>query len=140
MLFYSNKYLYRFLKSRITVILLLLIFSSAGYAQNTPQKKDTLYSLPFGTLFFSAYKKPVQNTFMHINPPVYKIYVLKKGGELMHWPSYPLTTGQIIARNTEWQRRNNQTVGEQIASDIIKNRVNTLIYGRKTAPAAIPKF
>jgi hypothetical protein len=70
----------------------------------------------------------------------YKVYLKKPSKELMHWPSYPLTTGQIIARNAEWQRRNSQTVGEQIASDIIKNRVNALIYGRKTAPATVPKF
>ena len=76
---------------------------------------------------------------LHMNPP-YKPYVLRKGGELMHWPNYPLTAGQIIARQTEWQRRNNQSIGEQIASDIIKNKVNALIYGRKTTPAAVPKF
>ena len=77
---------------------------------------------------------------LHINPPALKKYVLRTGGELMHWPSYPLTAGQIIARNIDWQRRNNQSFGEQVASDIIKSNVNKLIYGRKTAPAAIPKF
>ena len=77
----------------------------------------------------------------HINPPpAYTKYVAKRGSELMHWPSYPLTTGQIIARNEEWQRRNSQSIGQQIASDIIKNSVNSLIYGRKSTPAAVPKF
>lgn len=58
----------------------------------------------------------------------------------MYWPSYPLTTGQVIARNEDWLKRNNPNVSEQIASDIIKSNVNKLIYGRKPAPAAIPKF
>ena len=76
---------------------------------------------------------------MHINPP-YKPFVLRKGGELMHWPNYPLTAAQIIARQADWQRRNSQTIGEQIASDIIKNRVNALIYGKKMPVAVVPKF
>lgn len=70
----------------------------------------------------------------------FQAYLRKPSRELMHWPSYPLTTGQIIARNEEWQRRNNQSIGEQIASDIIKNSVNSLIYGRKSTPAKVPKF
>jgi hypothetical protein len=76
---------------------------------------------------------------LHINPP-YKPFVLRKGGELMHWPNYPLTAGQIIARQAEWQRRNNQSIGERVAADIIKNSVNSLIYGRKNTPAVVPKF
>ena len=62
----------------------------------------------------------------------------------MYWPNYPLTTAQIETRNREWERRNSQTLGQQIASDIaadiIKNQINTLLYGRKTTPAAVPKF
>ena len=130
-----------FLQRRTGFVLLLLIFSAAGHAQNTPGKKDSLFTLPFDPLFYAAAKKPPQLMTLHINPPpAYKKYVLRKGGELMRWPSYPLTTGQIIARNAEWQRRNSQTVGEQIASDIIKNRVNALIYGKKMPVAVVPKF
>ena len=128
------------MQRKIPWLVLLMIFSTAGYSQNTPLQKDTLINPLFSPLFVSAYKKPVQLMTLHINPPALKKYVLRTGGELMHWPNYPLTAGQIIARQTDWQRRNSQSVGEQVASDIIKSNVNKLIYGRKTAPAAIPKF
>ena len=64
--------------------------------------------------------------------------------ELMYWPNYPLTAAQIEARNREWERRNSHTIGHQIvsdiAADIIKNQINTLLYGRKITPAVVPKF
>jgi len=140
MLFCSSEYLNYFMQRKIPGLVLLMIFSIAGYSQNTPLQKDTLLTPLFNSLFVSAYKKPVQLMVMHIKPTPYKKYVLTKGGELMHWPSYPLTTGQIIARNIDWQRRNNQSIGEQIGSEVIKSNVNRLIYGRKTAPASVPKF
>jgi hypothetical protein len=139
MLFCSRKYLQHFLQCKITAVVLLMFFATAGNAQNTPIYKDSLPALHFSPVAVTARKKPVQLMTLHINPP-YKPYFVKRGGELMHWPSYPLTTGQIEARNREWQRRNNQSVGQQIAGDIIKSRVNALIYGRKTAPAAVPRF
>ena len=139
MLFCIHKYWGHFLQRKITGLVLLMIFSTAGYAQNTPLPKDSLLTQFISPVVVSIHKKPVQLMPLHINPP-YKPFVLRKGGELMHWPNYPLTAGQIIARETEWQRRNNQSIGKQIASDVIKNSVNSLIYGRKTSPAVIPKF
>jgi hypothetical protein len=139
MLFYSSKYLYNLLQRKIIGVVLLMFFSTAAYAQNTPQPNDSLFIRPISPVVVSISKKPVQLMTLHIKP-AYKPYFVKRGGELMHWPSYPLTTGQIIARNTEWQRRNNQSVGEQIASDIIKSNVNRLIFGRKNTPAVVPGF
>ena len=139
MLFCSHKYLNHFMQRKITGLVLLMIFSTAGYSQNTLLPKDSLYTRTYDSLFYSHYKKPVKLMTLHMNPP-YKPYVLRTGGELMHWPSYPLTTGQIIARERDWQRRNSQTIGEQIASDIIKNSVNSLIYGRKKPVAVLPRF
>ncbi len=139
MLFTGKKYLQHFLQRRISLLLSLMFFSTAGYSQITLLQKDTLLTPLVSPVIVSIHKKPAQLMILHINPP-YKPFVLRKGGELMHWPNYPLNAAQIIARETEWQRRNNQTIDEQIASDIIKNRVNTLIYLRKTAPAVIPKF
>lgn len=139
MLFCSNKYLSHLGQKNISSLVLLMIFSLAGYAQITPLQRDTLATLPVNALFYASHKKPTQLMAIHINPP-YKPFVLRKGGELMHWPNYPLTTGQIIARQADWQRRNSQTLGEQIASDIIKNRVNAWIYGKKMPVAVVPKF
>jgi hypothetical protein len=139
MLFMSHKYLCYFSQRKIIVFVLLMIFSITGYAQVTVRLRDTLITASVNPLFFSSYKKPNQLMTMHINPP-YKPFVFRKGGELMHWPNYPLTAAQIIAREADWQRRNSQTIGEQIASDIIKNRVNAWIYGKKMPVAVVPKF
>ena len=139
MLLCCNKYLYRFLQRKMAGSVLLLAFSSAACAQNTKQK-DSLLPAPLNPLYISARKRPVKLMTLHFNNPPYKPYVLNRGGELMHWPSYPLTTGQIIAMQEDWERRNNRSIGEQIASDIIKSNVNRLIYGRKMPVAAIPKF
>lgn len=139
MLFCSNKYLQHFIQKNISSLVLLMIFSTTGYSQNTLLPKDSLLTPLISPVVVSLHKKPVQLMTLHINPP-YKPFVLRRGSELMHWPNYPLTAGQIIARQADWQRRNSQTLGEQIASDIIKNRFNSLIYGRKATPAAVPKF
>lgn len=139
MLFCSNKYLQHFIQKNISSLVLLMIFSTTGYSQNTLLPKDSLLTPLISPVVVSLHKKPVQLMTLHINPP-YKPFVLRRGSELMHWPNYPLTAGQIIARQADWQRRNSQTIGEQIASDIIKNRFNSLIYGRKATPAAVPKF
>ena len=139
MLFCSHKFLNYFMQRKITWLVLLMIFSTAGISQNKPIQKDTLIAPLISPVVVSIHKKPAPLMTLHINPP-YKPFVLRKGGELMHWPNYPLTAGQIIARQTDWQRRNNQSFGEKVASDIIKNRVNALIYGKKTPVAVAPKF
>lgn len=138
--FYSCKYLNNCIQKKIAGLAMLMIFSSTVRAQNTQPNKETVFPGTLNPLLVAAYKKPVRLMTMRINHPHYKKYTAIRGGELMHWPSYPLTTGQIIARNEEWQRRNNKNIGEQIASDIIKSNVNKLIYGKKMPVAVAPKF
>lgn len=140
MLFYSSKYLFHYLQKKIAGPFLLLIIAATAQAQDQPLLHDSLSSSAFNPLMVGAYKKPARVMVLHFNPPAYRKFVVKRGGELMHWPSYPLTAGQIIARNEDWLRRNNLRIGEQIASDIIKSNVNRLIYGRKPGPAVVPKF
>jgi hypothetical protein len=139
MLFCSAKYLYRFLQRNVMGLVLLLPFSATGYSQYQLQQKDSSLYKNFNPIFVAAIKDPYQLMIPHVGKS-FKVYLRKPTRELMHWPSYPLTTGQIIARNEEWQRRNNPNIGEQIASDIIKSNVNRLIFGRKMPPANIPKF
>lgn len=139
MLFCCGKYLRHRLQRKLIGSLMLMLFSAGGYAQNVPMVRDSLFARPASPVVVSISKKPVQLMRLRFNPP-YKPYFARKGGELMHWPNYPLTAAQIIARQADWQRRNNQRVGERVAGDIIKNSVNALIYGRKSAPATIPKF
>jgi hypothetical protein len=138
--FYSYKYLNNRVQRKIAALVMLMIFSGTARAQITQPNKETVITATFNPLLVAAYKKPVRLMTMYINPSHYKKYTAIRGGELMHWPSYPLTTGQIIARNEEWQRRNNKKIGEQIASDIIKSNVNKLIYGKKMPVAVAPKF
>lgn len=140
MLFCSIKYKRLCLLQKIICVAIPLMFSVSMAAQNISLPADIITAKPLNPMLVSAYKKPAGMMGWHLRSPSYKKFVARRGGELMHWPSYPLTTGQIIARNEEWQRRNNPNIGEQIASDIIKSNVNRLIYGRKPVPAVIPKF
>ena len=143
MLFCSHKYLHRFFQRKITGLVLLMIFSTAGYSQYQFQEKDTVLLQHFNPLFVTALLNPYKDMIPHAGRS-YRVYIKKPSKTLMYWPNYPLTTAQIEARNREWERRNNKTIGEQIASDIaadiIKNQINTLLYGRKTTPAEVPKF
>lgn len=140
MLFCSIKYLYNFLSLHILCLVTVSLFSNTVSAQNTRPAEDSAVYTPLNPLLVAAYKKPAGLMSWHQPAPPFRKYVARRGGELMHWPSYPLTTGQIIARNEAWQKRNNPNIGEQIASDIIKSNVNRLIYGRKPVPAVIPRF
>jgi len=141
MFFGSGKYLYHFIQKKIIGLFLPLLFSVTTQAQEQPLPPASLVVPALDPLIVEAYKKPARVMTLRFNPPVaFRKYVVRRGGELMHWPSYPLTTGQIIARNEDWLKRNNLKIGEQIASDIIKTNVNRLIYGRKTGPAVVPRF
>jgi hypothetical protein len=143
MLFYSNKYLYNLLQRKIIGLVLLMFFSMAAYAQNTLLTNNSLFILPASPVVVSISKKPVQLMTLHIKP-AYKPYFVKRGGELIHWPNYPLTAGQIIARQEQWQRRNDQSFGQKVAGDIaneiVRNKVNALIYGKKMPVAVVPRF
>lgn len=140
MLFYRRKFSYSFIQKNVSSLVLLMIFSMPGYSQKIPSQKDSLAFVPVNPFYTYANKKTPALLMSIRNRPAYKPFAIRKGGELMHWPNYPLTAAQIIARQADWQRRNNQTVGERVAGDIIKNSVNSLIYGRKSAPATVPKF
>lgn len=89
-------------------------------------------------LLLTAFKKPVQATPMlaeRMKPSKY---------ELMYWPNFPLTAAQIKARDSKWERKNRKTIGGQIvsdvASDIIKTQVNSLVYSKKSPVAVAPRF
>ena len=89
-------------------------------------------------LLYAAFKKPLKPN------PLLSEYVKPSKYELMYWPNFPLTPAQVEARDKEWERRNNRPFGEQILSDIateiIKYQVNSLIYGKKMPVAVAPKF
>ncbi len=136
MLSACNKYLTRFLLKPILIIGFIFSFSITVSAQdynNVVEKYP-----PMNPLLYSAFKKPVKPN------PLFTEYVKPSKHELMYWPDFPLNASQLEARSSEWERRNKQTIGGQIisdiASDIIKNQVNSLIYGKKMPVAVAPKF
>lgn len=129
----SNRYLYLPFRKTILSIVLAMLFASLVQAQN---KLKAISDTPnhLSPLLVSSFKKPVKpvaDLNEHFKSPT---------NQLMFWPNYPLTYAQIEARNREWERENSRSLGEQIASDIIKGYVNSLIYGKKHPPANIPKF
>jgi hypothetical protein len=137
MLLGCNKYLSRFLLKPLVMIGFIFSFSIAASAQVYYNHVVGKYPL-MNPLLFDAFKKPVKPN------PLLSEYIKPSKFELMHWPYFPLTPAQVEARDREWKRKNKQSIGRQIvndiADDIIKTQVNSLIYGKKTPVAVRPKF
>ena len=132
-----HKYLTRCLLKSIVIIGFILSFSIAASAQ--VYYNDVAGKYPkMSPLLFGAFRKPLKPN------PLLSEYVKPSKYELMYWPYFPLTSAQVEARDREWERINKKTIGGQIISDlahdIIKNQVNSLIYGKKTPVAVAPKF
>ena len=133
MLFICYKYLHPVLQKSILSIVLVLFFCLAAYAQNNLLKKDTA-TFHLNPLLRFSNNAPVKSN------PLLTEFIKPGKHELMRWPNYPLNAVQIAASDREWDRKYNSPIGEQIASEIIKSYVNSLIYGRKIPPATLPKF
>lgn len=133
----SNRYLKYFLLRLMVTIALIFSFSIAASPQAPHNHVVETYT-PMNPLLYAAFKKPVKPD------PLLSEYVKPSRHELMYWPNFPLNASQLEARDREWERRNKQTIGGQIISDItsgiIKNQVNSLIYGKKMPVAVAPKF
>jgi hypothetical protein len=133
-----NKYFNRFLLKPMLIIGFIFSFSIAASAQFClnygPGKHFWMNPLLLGT-----FKKPLKPN------PLLSEYIKPSAHELMYWPNFPLNAAQIQARSKQWPSCSKSgytplTLGEQIASDIIKNQVNSLIYGKKMPVAVTPKF
>ena len=133
MLFTGTKYLSLFMQKILLNIIFIAAFSINASAQNNNVNSDSNI-VKLSPLLRFAFKKPVKAN------PLLAEKIKPSKFELMYWPNYPLTAAQIEARDREWQRRKKQTIGEQIAADIIKNQINSLIYGKKMPVAVAPKF
>ena len=133
MLFYCNKYLNHFLLKSVLSFGFIFAFAINASAQ-TGNASIVGSSSVINPLLLSAFKKPLKTN------PLLAERIKPTKHELMYWPNFPLNAAQVEARNREWERENNRPIGEKIASDIIKNAVNTLIYGKKTPVAVTPKF
>jgi hypothetical protein len=137
MLLCRTKYLKHFLLKPIVTIGFIFSFSSAASAQVYYNQVVGKYP-KISPLLFGAFRKPVKPNDLlcaYVKPSKY---------ELMYWPNFPLNAAQIDARTREWERKNNRSMGERIvgdiANEIIKNQVNSLIYGKKMPVAVTPKF
>jgi hypothetical protein len=132
MLLSRNKYFNHFLLKPVLVIGFIFSFSTAASAQVYYNQLVGKYP-KMSPLLFGAFRKPVKPN------PLLSEYIKPSKYELMYWPNFPLTPAQVEARDREWERKNKQPIGEQIAGDIIKSSVNRLIYGKK--PVAVsPRF
>jgi hypothetical protein len=135
MIFNCPIYLQHFLQRKIPVLVLLMIFSIAGYAQNTPVQKNSFLGHRLNSVFAAANKKPFQLTVSYVSPP-YKVYMVRKSDGIMYWPNFPLTAAQITERDKIYDR----PIGQQIVSGITESIINDIIYGKKKPVAVIPKF
>ena len=137
MLLCRHKYLTGFLLKPLVTIGFIFSFSIAASAQ--VYYNDVVGKYPkISPLLFGAFRKPLKPN------PLLSEYVKPSKYELMYWPYFPLTSAQVEARDREWERRNKKTIGGQIVSDItrdiIKNQVNSLLFGKKMPVAVPPKF
>ena len=137
MLLCRNKYLYHFMQKTFATVIFICSFTLAASAQIYNANVVGKYPC-MSPLLFAAFKKPLKPN------PLLSSYVKPSKYELMYWPNFPLTPAQVEARNREWERSNKQTIGGQIvsdiANDIIKNQINSLIYGKKMPVAVAPKL
>ena len=132
-----NKYFKHFLLKPILTIGCTFSFSIAATTQ--VYYNDVAGKYPrLNPLLFGAFRNPVKPN------PLLSEYIKPSKHELMYWPNFPLNAAQVEVRNREWERIKKKTNGGQIvsdiASDIIKNQVNSLIYGKKMPVAVAPKF
>ncbi|MBL0183650.1 MAG: hypothetical protein IPP96_15715 [Chitinophagaceae bacterium] len=115
-------------------IVLMLCFASLTHAQNKLVASNTSPN-HLSPLLVSSFKKPVK-PIENLNE-----YFKSPDNQLMFWPNYPLTAAQIEARQREWDRRNSQSLGQQIAGDIAESYIKSLINGINKKPVAnVPKF
>ena len=132
-----NKSLNHFLLKPILTIGFIFSFSYAASAQVYNANEVEKYPR-MNPLLYAAFKKPLSPN------PLLSEYVKPSKYELMYWPDFPLTHAQLEARQREWERKYNRSLGEQILSDIttniIKTQVNSLIYGKKMPVAVAAKF
>lgn len=137
MLLSCNIYWKHFLLRSVCCIGFIFAFAINSIAQ-TPAGGIPVKAPLLNPLLFSAFKKPLKAN------PLVSQYIKPTKYELMYWPNFPLTPSQIESRNRVWERRNKQTIGEQIVSDLahdmIKSSVNSLIYGKKMPVAVTPRF
>ena len=129
MLLKQNRVLHHQLLKNISVIVLVLFFSSTVFAQVSTAISNTK-SITLNPILSSAFKKPLKAN------PLLQDHLKPSQHELMFWPNYPLTAAQIQQRD----QKNNRPPGQQIADDIISNYVNAIIYGKKSPVAVRPKF
>jgi hypothetical protein len=128
-----NKYLKHFLLRSVCIIGFIFAFTITTIAQ-TPAGGTPVKAPVINPFLLSAFKKPLKAN------PLLSQYIKPSKHELMYWPNFPLTMAQVEARDREWERKYNRPIVEQIASDIIKNQINSLIYGKKMPVAVTPKF
>ncbi len=137
MLFSCCKYLFYLKHSAIVIVTLLIGSAISTTAQQIHLNNDSTKFNLNPLLRFNDKRSlhQYQQLFEYIKPSKH---------ELMYWPNFPLDATQIEARDREWKRRNSKTFGGQIISDItkdiIKDQINTLIYGKKMPVAVAPKF
>ncbi len=132
MLFSSSKYTGRFIQNSILSIVFTVLSAATLHAQTVVVKHNAT-TFELNPLLRASFKKPIKAA------PLLAEYIKPGKHELMYWPNFPLNAAQIEARNRAWERKNKQTIGEQVAGDIIKGYVNSLIYGKKPVAVA-PKF
>jgi hypothetical protein len=119
-----------FLQKTILSIILIAGLNSLLQAQISVSKKDSSI-LHLNPLLVSALKNPLRPA-TGLNDRF-----RRPNNQLMSWPNYSLTAAQIMERDKKYD----QPVGKQIASDIAESYINSILNGKNKKPVvAAPRF
>jgi hypothetical protein len=129
---YSNKKYYPLFLHKIIVSIVVMLFCSIfAHAQNITFRNEPVkhhYNTVTAINFNSSLK---------VNARL-KERLMPPKNQLMSWHNYYLTAAQIEQRDRN--KRLNQSIGRQIANDMLNSYVNALIYGKKSPVVVAPKF
>jgi hypothetical protein len=78
-------------------------------------------------LFVSTFKKQVKPV------PGLNERFKTPNNQLMSWPNYPLTAAQITYRDRQYD----QSVGQQIISDVAGSYINAILSGKNKKPVVV---
>jgi len=131
MLYSNKKYYLLFLHKIIASTVVLLFCSLFTHAQNiTFRNKPVKHH-------YNTITAININSSVKVNARLTERLMPPKN-QLMSWRNYYLTAAQIEQRDRN--KRLNQSIGRQIASEMLDSYINYLIYGKKSPVVVTPKF
>lgn len=131
MLYSNKKYYLLFLHKTILSIVVMLFCSLFTHAQNITFRNQPVKH------HYNTITVININSSIKVNARLTERLMPPKN-QLMSWRNYYLTAAQIEQRDRN--KRLNQSIGRQIANEMLDSYINALINGKKSPVVVTPKF